>query len=138
MKKIYCPVCKTKWRKGDNLDVRIAGAGEYIATDIKIEDVVFCPRCLFGSRMASEFRAKGKQVVLQEDNMKLSHIVCLDEFGEYVETPVEKLRGEDGRMSRFDPSPNDDSGDNSKTRPEGARPDGVPEGARQRGYLWKW
>ena len=106
MRKIYCSKCKSEWRKDEECPVNFESSGRgYIVSDIKIQDMVFCPVCLFGWTQQNKYQAKAERVLLREDKIKLTHIVVLGVYGDYIDLPIEEIESVHAKLSRFDPNP---------------------------------
>lgn len=89
--KIYCPKCEKEWYEDDKANIKIKVPGDfYCCSNIKIKDMVFCPSCLFGKK-TGDYRAKADKVILKPAKIKLTHIVVQNEFGDYINMPLDQL-----------------------------------------------
>ena len=85
MKKLSCPKCGNKWDKDARIVFHIKAGMPFTITEVKIQDLIFCPVCFFTTKGKNNYEAKLDRVVLEEGEVKIKDIVVRDEFGRYID-----------------------------------------------------
>ena len=96
MKKLQCPKCRGKWYEDDIIKVRTqAGSSRAWISQICIKDFIFCPKCFFEPKSKEHpdmYVACCERVVLQKSDVKKQYVVARDEFGNYLDIPIDQIK----------------------------------------------
>jgi hypothetical protein len=128
-KKFECPVCHEKWYEDDFLRLEISPSQDIFDIKIvrlKIKDFIFCPACFFKAKSKENNECEAKIVILKKENIKIEKIVCLNEFGEYVDLDLKTLKTVESEFFQSD----DIDDHTSQWGSDGPDCQPVPEGVR--------